>query len=73
MSICNLLDDFLSRRRKAEETLSILRQDIRQIESEHLARGRQGAYSLSRQGDTLARITQLRDWAEILSDQLRAK
>jgi hypothetical protein len=73
----DLLDDLLSRRHKAEETLSILHDEIRQIESEHRAKLRDNrwfdVYPLSRQGDTLARIGQIRVWANILSDQLRAK
>jgi hypothetical protein len=77
MASHGVLDDFLSRRQMAEETLSNILDEIRQIESEHQEKLRANlscaVYSLARQGDTLARICQLRDWANILSEQLRAK
>jgi hypothetical protein len=78
MPSCNLLDDFLSHRHVAEETLLVLRDTIGLNEIEHAAMlaGRphsNGTYSLSRQGDALARICQLRNWASMLSDQLSGR
>jgi hypothetical protein len=70
-----LLNEFLVGRRMAE-MLSVLRQNIRQLESEHFAKlrdnqGLDSTYSLSRQSDTLVRIGQLREWANVLSGQHR--